>query len=465
MNMEYCNCVKNILKIEEQLDIYNETILGYTIWPYIRKEYREKYIQVKTSLPPLSNHAHFNAFLILKSTLYSLFHIIKAIVVKRVDNLFVGFPRLEMINNKYMDKFIDPLIFSSNIGDNFIYIERGRSGRHAFPRYLEKNVIWSEFIDNLSIISAYILFPCIGILYRNTFSTLINKVNKFYITSYKENVNIILSIIQGLVKTYLIKKLLQIFSIKRCFITAAPNFYPYIASCKSINVPIYEIQHGITVSETATYSQYRYHFNSSPDFFLTFGEVFMKNMLFGIPLGKMINIGCAFKSHIQSYTCDKIDNTFLILSEPQVSDKIIDASIILADLFPMFFFNLRLHPLEKLNICQLDKISQKPNLKLVDSLQNSMITCMMYQGVLGENTTVLYEAVSVGVKAARIYFNGLHPNSLKDEPEGLFFNIYTPNDFINFVNFKLPNNESGELFYSRFNKHLFNSILLGEILT
>ena len=135
----------------------------------------------------------------------------------------------------------------------------------------------------------------------------------------------------------------------------------------------------------------------------------------------MINIGCAFKSFLKKRRIIILKDTYLFLSEPQISQKMVDTLSELANLYPQYSFHLRLHPLEKLTRYQQNSLSGFPNVAIVDNVENSTIACMAYEGVIAENTTVLYEAVSVGIKAARLQYNGFHTIHFKDEPQGMFF--------------------------------------------
>lgn len=103
-----------------------------------------------------------------------------------------------------------------------------------------------------------------------------------------------------------------------------------------MNLPVYEFQHGITNGETCLYSGY-YNPDIDPDYFLTFGDACHKNV-FGIPENKIINIGWAFKSYLkqQHLNTEFFPDTFLVISEPEISQKVIDIVIYFANHFPEY---------------------------------------------------------------------------------------------------------------------------------
>ena len=85
---------------------------------------------------------------------------------------------------------------------------------------------------------------------------------------------------------------------------------------------------------------------------------------------------------------------------------------------------------------------------------------MAYEGVIAENTTVLYEAVSVGVKAARLQYNGFHTIHFENEPQGMFFYMKKTEDFGTFANEFSTSKINMSFFYSEFDIDVFNKILM-----
>lgn len=448
----------NLLTKEKETNIYKERICNFPLWAYVRREYRNKYIFSNGGDSPLSNFSQFRLIPLLNSFIKSLFHITTLFIhSKKVSNLFLGFMRLEQIDGVYVDKFVDPIIRISTIKDDYIYMERGRSGVHCSPRFVN-NIIWTEAIDFICIVCAYILFPIFYIFNYKKYNRFYHSLNQIFPITLKDKIKIANKTTNGLIKIFVLYLLFRKLGVKRVYLPVAVLHYPYIGACKKLKIPCYEIQHGITVGRTSTYSG-EYVPEAYPDYFLVFGCCFMKDFLFGIPIDKMMNIGCAFKELIRQRSAIPLKNTYLILSDPEVTQKIVNTTVELAQMYPEYTFHLRLHPLERLNQSQIKVLSVFPNVKCVETINNSTITCMSYEGVIAENTSVLYEAVSVGVKAARLQYNGLHTIHFLDEPANIFFYMKKPEDLKTFIdNFKLGD-VNKELYYSSFNHHLFNQIL------
>lgn len=451
--------LNELLEKEKKLRIYDERIWGIPLWGCIRRKYRAKYMLVHAKIPPMSNHANFNLWILTKSFFISFWHILKLLIFsQKKANLFLGFMRLERVDGLYMDKFIDPVIMLSAVKQDYVYFERGRSGVHRSPRAID-NIVWTEFIDNLSSFIALFLFPFFVILKWHAYHGLVLKVKSLISISLKDWFYICYRTTVLLLKTLFIYLIIRRLGIKRVFAPVAVLHYSYVAACRMLNIPCYEVQHGITIGQTTTYSG-EYVPEAYPDYFLAFGKSSLRDRLFGLPYGKMINIGCAFKSFLKERNVTKMKDTYLLLSEPEITQKMVDTLSELAKLYPKYNFHLRLHPQEKLNQYQLKKMNEFSNVKIVDNVENSTIACLAYEGVVAENTTVLYEAVSVGIKAARLQYNGFHTIHFEDEPQGLFFYMKRAEDFSSFANNFCATKIDMEFFYSTFDVETFNMLLI-----
>lgn len=451
--------LNELFEKEKTIRIYDERIWGIPLWSCIKRKYRSKYLFIHAEVPPMSNHFKPNLWSLMKSFVISFWHVLKLFICsEKKPNLFLGFMRLEQMNGLCMDKFIEPIILLSAIKDKYVYFERGRSGIHASPRSI-KNIVWTEFIDNFCAFLSCCLFPFFVIFNWKTYGSLINKINHLFPISLKERFYVYYTTTRFLLKACFLCLIIKRLGVKRLFVPVAVIHYQYIAACKLLKIPCYEIQHGITVGQTSTYSG-EYVPEAYPDYFLAFGKSSLKDSLFGLPLGRMINIGCAFKSFLKERNITVLKNTYLLLSEPEISQKMVDTILELAGMYPKYIFHLRLHPLEKLNQHQKEVLSKLSNIVLVDNVINSTITCMAYEGVVAENTTVLYEAVSVGVKAARLQYNGLHTLHFENEPQGMFFYMKKAEDFGTFANEFSTSKIDMSFFYSEFDIKVFNKILM-----
>ena len=83
---------------------------------------------------------------------------------------------------------------------------------------------------------------------------------------------------------------------------------------------------------------------------------------------------------------------------------------------------------------------------------------MRFTNIIGENSTVLYEALSMGKKVAKLEMKGLIPLYLKKEDQKLFHIIKDNDDFIEFMNSPIPSKPNINI-YSKYKEDVFNMIL------
>lgn len=455
----YDKTLNDICNKERSLGFSDDTIWGIPIWRLVHVQYRNYFMSVIAGIPAMSNHPQFRLGKIITASWKSLIKLITICLrCKHVSNLFFGFPRLEKFNDKYIDKFIDPLIVQSNIGNDYLYLERGRSGEHKSPRYIADNILWTEFIDCTVYVLSVLFAPLWWMCHIQKYTSIINKLSHIVNLNFKQKVQFVLITTRRYCKVAFLYILFRNLKAKRLFMPVALIHCTYLFAAKKAGIKVYEIQHGITVNNTTTYSG-EYNKNWYPDLFLAFGMSSMKDYLFGVPESKMLNIGCAFKSLLTNSNRQCLSKTYLFLSDPEITDVMVVTFVDLANRYPHYQFHYRPHPHEKLNDDQKAIIDRTSNTKIVECLENSTVTCMNYEGVIAENTTVLYEAISVGVKAARLQYNGLTTIHFSDEIEGLFYYMQKPDDFEYFAETFVLNDFNKEFYYSSFNSKQFNALL------
>lgn len=455
----YDKLLNELCTTETKLGFTDDKIWGIPIWRLVHVRYRNYFISVLGGIPAMSNHSQFNfskLFISAWKSFITLFSIL--LQRKEFSNIFFGFPRLEKIDEKYIDKFIDPIILQSKIGDDYIYLERGRSGEHKSPRYINENILWTEFIDFFSYLLSILLLPIWWMCNIKKYHSILQKIDNVVRLCFKQKLHFINLTTRSYIKIAILSFLFRYLKAKRLFMPVALIHSPYLFACKKAKVKIYEIQHGITVNNTTTYSG-EYNPQWYPDCFLAFGKNSTADYLFGVPKNKVLNIGFAFNSLLTHTNSQIYHNTFLFLSDPEITDVMVYTLIELAKKYPQYSFHFRPHPQEKLNKHQISLIEATSNTILVDCSENSTLACLRYEGVIAENTSVLYEAISVGVKAARLQYNGLTTIHYPNEPEGLFYYMKNPESFKFFAEEFVLNNIDKEIYYSTFDANLFNSLL------
>lgn len=452
----YTKIVEDICQHEEELDIFSYCAFNVPIWQVVKYRYRNKFVTKEIGISPATVKSSRSISNVLKNYFISWFQFTKFFFQRgTIDNLFYGFPRLEKINGHYFDKFVEPLILETSLKDSYLYLEFGKSFIHHTNRSI-KNILWFDFIALTSKVFGFALLPFVLLFKYNRFYSLYKKGFDVFFYSKKDFLYIVLEFSRFLTKAIFIYFILKRFRIKRFF---APTMgIEFIIPCKWNRTISYELQHGITTGITTTYCGKKDP-DSIPDYFLSFGESSMYDY-FSVPIDKMFNIGYAFKNTLKSIEIEKLSpKVFLVLSDPEITEGIVSTLEAFSKRYKDFSFHLRLHPLEELTIDQQERL-QKCNIVVADNSVNSSIAVMQYHAVIGVNTTVLYEAVSLGVKAACIVFNGLNPEDYPNPPKEDYFYYLRKIEDLNYfyTTYSLTTTIENH-FFSDFKKEEFYKIL------
>ena len=143
----------------------------------------------------------------------------------------------------------------------------------------------------------------------------------------------------------------------------------------------------------------------------------------------------------------------LVVSDPQCTDAMLNAVILLAEAFREVTFHFRPHPHEVLTAEHKAKIVAHQNIVIQDFQINITEVLMAVKYVIGENSTVLYEALSEGCRSGKLYFDGLNPIYLHEDDRGSFWEINNLESFKSFLNGK--EEKVKKSIYSPFDKELF----------
>ena len=104
-------------------------------------------------------------------------------------------------------------------------------------------------------------------------------------------------------------------------------------------------------------------------------------------------------------------------------------------------------------------ISGYANILDVSRPVNSNIAILSYDFIIGENSTVLYEALSIGKKVGRINFGGFVLRQYDPtQPDGFYY-IHQEEDLKDFISTGSHTDNARKDIYSDFNVDLFNSFL------
>lgn len=452
--------LRNIFKKEQELDLYSFKVLEAPVWYLLRFTVRVSKLNKEIGYVNRTSKIKLRLGRMFYSYIKSFIQFLGIILgTKNKPYLILAFPRLVNYKGKYIDKFTDPLILQTNLKNKTLVLQRNLSGEQFVPRYKDVDAVYktSDFIDYSSKILALILFPIIFVYYFKKIDRLYRRASSYFDLSNKFKLLISFKIGEFLIHYFFAKKILKKLKTKKIFLVNRMIFLPFIVAAKKEKITVFELQHGITHSETELYIG-TYEKKIDPDFFLTFGEKW-KGEQFSIPLSKQVNIGWAYNSWLLNANKSQIKSKYvLIVSSPAITDNILKTTIALAKKYKEYYFNIRLHPQEELSLKQEDLLEDYNNISLDNKTKDSLNSILESEYIIGENSSVLYEALSLDKPVGKIMFNGLHSKAkLDDQFEGITY-LLNVNGFNELIKSKNKKRQTSGI-YDIFEVEKFNNLL------
>ncbi len=453
------NIIVDICNRENNSNLFEIRIDGIPVYYYVRRYTRIEILKQHghnfiVKHPPTKIWEHS------KSVITSIFKILKLLLSKKkYDNFIYSFGRLDKVNGLYMDKFTDPLIDGSRIGEDYIIFEPSRAWRHFTPRLHKDNVIYSDAIYWLGNNILKFYKKRYKKRNRNELNLLYEELVKtFPEVNYDKD-----SVVSILARNYLYHKFFHIIlkkiKAKRLIAPSRTDFYHLIPVAKELNMKVFELQHGIGYGEGITGSGF-HDALFMPDYFLSFGKVHSARC-YGISKDKIVEIGWAFNKYIQKLEKEMVDTLkekVLVVSSPNISEKMVYITCMFADKHPDIQFYFRPHPSEQLDECRQMRLSSYTNITIDNNQENVMVTIFRFDNIMGENSTVMYEALSMGKKVAKIRLDGLVPSYMTEEDKRSFYEITDDETFCDFIKSPLDAKPSRKL-YTEFKPEVINRLL------
>lgn len=449
MSIDY---FRKCIKAEDQLGFSDIVIWGIPVWRIVRSRIRSKNVlsKKKDILLGVKNTSLRRAFI---ST--CLFFIKVVFTNKSVDNVIQAKVAQSKIEDLYMDKISDPVIAESDLSKSCLILQLSA----LYPRFNEDKVLDYFLISRFLYVISVFLLPVLLLFRGRKIYQLYCKVVTIYRVSRVEILFSLLRISGYLISVFFWNLILRKMKVKRVFVVGRRDGVPLIVAAKKANIPTYELQHGITFRETVTYGGI-YDSRLDPDYFLTFGSKWMGTQ-FGMPLERLINIGWAYNVYLRRYSegIEKKTNSVLFISEPHITQRMIETIIEVATAYPMFEFNLRLHPMERVHVNQLKMIEKYSNVSIVSNQRESTLAMLEYYWIVGEKSTVMYEAVSNEIKIGLLCYNGFEPFEMEEKEKEYFYFLTSVADFDDFLSSAYKSNARRDNpYYSLFNKELVENL-------
>ena len=447
--------IQDYLEQENKLPQLDDIeVNGVPIWRIVRTKFRWEMISGR----PFTVGKNIQPGTQLKNNHRSFVGLTKLMLSgKKVKTVFFPHPRLYLVNGQYVERMSDPLIDYSAIREDYLILERHQNGLHKEPRIHSDHVVFLDFIDNTS----RAIKPLVKMLNKGKYGKAADRLISILDAEYHFDHAKMRSVFIDTLSFFFAQKamtapVLRHLAPKQVFVAPRQTYQYVIANCKKYGIKAIELQHGVTVGETELYSG-SYYDRIDPDYFCVFGKANVGPQ-FGMPLEKVVNTGFPYKNYVQSLGLQKFESqVILVISEPEISQKVVDLLISFVEYHPDFIFHIRCHPQEKFSSELMERISGYKQIMVVDNTLESFCALSQYECVIGENSTVMYEAMSMGKKVGRLNYGGFCVKETDLIHGGTKLNSH--DELIKFVNSPYYDEQDSKDVYSDFDEQALNSIL------
>ncbi|MHC5362126.1 hypothetical protein [Myroides sp. LJL110] len=455
--------LKDLKKKEENSGLYNYEINKIPVFRVIRFYYRVNYMNKITGYINKSVVNDRRVLDLFYTVFYSFISVILLMFKDKNSVVFFSFPRLNVVEGNYLDKFVDPIVDRFE-DSNFLIFQKSLGGKIQKPRYNSRKVSYIDFFTFISLLLAIIFVPFFYFKNNRTIKNLCCSIKEVYGLNKVNSLIVSIKLFSFFIEKKIYSILFSYLKVTSIVVVNRMVFYPSVIAAKEKGICVSELQHGITLTETTLYTG-DYDERVDVDYFMCFGEVW-KNTFFGMELNRIINIGWAYKDYMKKYfnrDC-VLSNSVLLISHPAITNKLIsyiaNSNKILGD---NIVFELRLHPQEQLNKEQLRIVESLDNVVISDRNEDSFLALLRHKYIVGDNSTVMYEALSLGKKVGKLNFGEFVDNDVERFIDFNFYNIKDYEDLLCYLDvvessFNIVEDSAGV--YDDFNDNLFNKIVL-----
>ncbi len=451
---------------EQELDIllekeissgcYDKIVAGIEIYHYLYRFVRIRYFE-GNGYKYSGNYGDVSWNKKIKFYFISFFQVLKLLLFEKADNVLHVF-RLYETNGVYLDKFIDPIVeFSELKNSKYVIFEPAIGGVHRMPRLHKDRVVYTDFIDFVARVI------------RKITQSFFNKKHGFEIEELWKSLDVVMDgivydkeyfkivINSFVVRQYIYYVIFSKLRAKRLIAASKSAFREQLYAAKRCGMKVCELQHGIIWGNTI---QYLVPFNELfiPDCFMMYGRMCPKDK-FGVPVDKVKLLGFAYLQYVENIVSEnnKNNNSVFVISDPIISEKLFDVIKELALNYPSYTFCIRLHPMEILSEKQLKIIKETANIRLENNKSDIMLELPKYEMVVGGNTTVMYEAASIGKKVGKFAYPWITPIFINSSDKDAFWLIKDDKTFGEFL--AAENNKIKVEYYSAYNNEIINEFL------
>ena len=446
-----------LLERELSAGCYDKKVASIEIYHYLYRFARIRYFEGH-GYKYTGNYGNVSWFKKIKFYFISIFQLLKLLPFKKVDNILHVF-RLFETNGTYLDKFIDPILeFSELKNSKYVIFEPAIGGVHRIPRLHKDKVVYTDSIDLIARVIRIITQPFFNKRHGSEFNELWKSLD--VVMDGIEYDKAYFKIVSNsfIIRQNIYYKIFSRLKSKRLFAASKSAFREQLYAAKRCGMKVYELQHGIIWGNSI---QYLVPFNGMfiPDCFLMYGGMCPKDK-FGVPVDRIKLLGFAYLQYVENMVSDnnKKSNSVFVISDPIISEDLFDTIKELALNYPSYTFCIRLHPMEVLSEKQLKIIKETANVRLENNKTDIMLELQKYEMVVGGNTTVMYEASSIGKKVGKFAYPWITPIFINPSDKDVFWLIEDDKSFGEFL--EAENNKRKVEYYSAYDNEVINELLM-----
>lgn len=401
--------INELLKIEEELDLFNKKIDGVYFWERIRFGVLNEILrqsgligQAHTKIPPTFFNRLKHVFNATKNVFTK-----NPFLAPKSDILFFGHPRRKLgEDKKWHDIYCDPII--ENLGYSYVYFEKPYLGKHLSPAATQK----IRYYDLVLLLAS--LFRKFKIA-KNKFSkddvALITKVNDRIRQVFNVDVELFAkvsgSILSRKSQVPICRLLLKKINPKLVNIICSYGKENIIDAAKTLNIPIVELQHGFISA-----NHFGYSFpgpqrtkRSFPDYLLTFGDIWNSVADFPISADKVISVGYPYlEKEIKEFSDIKKKDQVVFISQGTVGKEMSKLAVDLScKIDPLYKVIYKLHPGEYSRWRTEYPWLVNSNVMVVEDDSYPLYKIFAESKVqVGVNSTAIFEGLAFGLNTVLI---------------------------------------------------------------
>lgn len=348
--MTFRSITEAFLEIEDELNLFEQRIDGVYFWERIRFPLHRQILEstgVTGQAHTKLEHTLTNMIRIALRSIKNLF-VKNPYLAPKSEILFLGSPRRKLRHDgQYWDLYCDPII--ENLNRSYVYFEPAYLGTHLTPAKTG-NIWYLDLPLFLAVVKRKL--KAVNVSLAKQEILLLRDLQK----KIEERFNVRLNLEEMVKRDLLIRKstlpvyakLLKKVSPKLVIVVCSYGKETFIEACKSLGVPVVELQHGVISSYHLGYSFPDPHRikRTFPDYLFVFGDFWKEGI--GYPIGRerIYSVGYPYlESEVQRYAEIKKRDQLVFISQGTIGNAMSKFAVALSERkdFP-FEIAYKLHP-------------------------------------------------------------------------------------------------------------------------